>query len=130
MAATADRIQDLTQRLSEDSATLVRAEIELAKAEVRDKLRLLAVSAGLGAAAAVIAVLGAFALVQTAIFGLAEALPLWASALIVTVVLFVAAAGFAFAAKAFAKRGAPPVPQMAIDEAKATADQLRDEVHQ
>jgi hypothetical protein len=128
MAATADRIQDLTQRLSEDSATLVRAEIELAKAEIRDRLRLLAVAGGMGGAAAVCGLMGAFALMLTLIYAIALALPLWASALIVTGIMFVVAAGFAFAAKMFAKRGAPPVPQMAIDEAKATADQLRDEV--
>src|SRR3954470_5564430 len=124
--ATAERLQDLVHRLSDDSATLVRKEIELAKAEVREKAMSLGKAAAFGAVAGVLAVLALFALVQAGIYGLGEALPLWASALIVTLILLLIAGLLGWLAAKAAKRGAPPVPDKAIAEAKAIPHALRE----
>jgi hypothetical protein len=124
--AAPDKLQDLVERLSDDTATLVRSEIELAKTEVREKLMALARAGGFGAVAAVVALLGAFALVECAIYSLGAVLPYWASSLIVTLVLFLTAGLLALAAVKLAKRGAPPVPDQAVAEAKAAAEQLRE----
>src|ERR671932_269636 len=102
MAATAERLQDLVTRLSEDSATLVRSEIELAKAEVREKATALAKAAALGGIAAAVSLFGLFALVLLGVAGLAGLLALRSI-----------------------KRGTPPVPQQAVAEAKAVAETLR-----
>src|SRR3954470_16399909 len=89
--AAAEKLQDLVHRLSDDSSTLVRKEIELFKAELREKAQSFGKAAAFAAVAAAIAVLALFALVQAGIYGLGEALPLWASALIVTAILLLIA---------------------------------------
>src|SRR3954465_4308644 len=124
--ATAEKLQDLVHRLQDDSSTLVRKEIELAKAELREKASLLARAAALGGVAAVLAIFGVFALVLTLIFVLDVWMPLWLAALIVTLVFFLVAAVFGLLAAKAAKRGAPPVPNQAIAEAKAIPDALRE----
>jgi len=124
--AAAGKLSDLAHRLSEDSATLVRTEIELAKAELRERLSLLGVAAGLGVAAAMVALLALFAFVQSAIYGIATTLSLWLSALIVGILLVLIVALLAFLAKRAAEKGAPPVPEQAIAEARATAEQLKE----
>jgi uncharacterized membrane protein YqjE len=126
--AAADRLQDLVQRLSEDTSHLVRSEIQLAQAEVKEKIAKLAAAAAMGAAAAAIALVGLFALIQAIIDALGLAVPDWLAALIVALVLFAGAGILALMAARSAKRGAPPVPQKAIAEARATADTLREVV--
>ena len=77
----------LLGQLSEQVSTLVRTELELAKAEATRSAKSL--GAG-GAAIAVAAVLAFFALgtlIAAAVLGIAEALPAWLAALIVGVVL-------------------------------------------
>jgi uncharacterized membrane protein YqjE len=124
--ATAEKLQDLVQRLQDDSSTLVRKEIELAKAEVREKATSLGKAAALGAGAAALGVLGLFALILTLIFVLDIWMPIWLAAIIVTLVVFAVAGVLGLLAAKAAKRGAPPVPNQAIAEAKATAETLRE----
>ena len=57
--------------------------------------------------------------------GLATFLPVWASLLIVTVVLLATAGLLAFFGMRSVNKGAPPVPQQAIDEAKLTTQALK-----
>jgi uncharacterized membrane protein YqjE len=124
--ATAEKLQDLVHRLQDDSSNLVRKEIELAKAELREKMASLARAAAFGGAAAVLAIFGVFALVLTLIFVLDIWMPLWLAALIVTLVFFLVAGVLGLLAAKAAKRGAPPVPDMAIAEAKAIPETLRE----
>ena len=102
---------------------LVREEIELAKAEMTIKARSLAKGAGIGAAAGIF-VLGAVLLLLHGLAWLAYwVLPFpdgtffWGFFVVAGVLLLLAALAGWLAAKAF-KRGTPPAPQMAIDEAK------------
>jgi uncharacterized membrane protein YqjE len=104
--------------VSEKLAVLVRDEIELAKAEVTEKVSSLARGA---AAVAVGAVFGVFALIfvlLTVAWSVNSAFNgLWQGFLIVTVVLVLLTVGaFLFAWRKL-KVGAP-TPKMAIDEAK------------
>ena len=126
MALAAEKLQDLTRRLSEDSATLVRTEIELAKAEVREKVQSLAKAAAFGAVAAALSLVALFALIQAVIDALDLAMPAWLAALIVGVVLLLLAGLLGMLAARNAKRGAPPVPEQAVAEAKAVAETLRE----
>lgn len=111
------------QDVSEKAQTLVREEIELAKAEVTQKARSLGVGAAVAAAAGVF-VLGALVMI---LFGLAWlaywAIPFpdgqyfWGYFTVAAILLLLAAlAGYA-AFRAF-KKGSPPAPKMAIEEAK------------
>jgi uncharacterized membrane protein YqjE len=123
--STSDKLQDLVHRLAEDTAALVRSEIELAKTELRESLTGLAKGLAFGVAAAAFGVLAVFALIQAAIFGLGEAMPLWASGLIVGGVLLALAALGGLLALRAVKRSKSPVPTQAVKEAQATVDKLR-----
>jgi uncharacterized membrane protein YqjE len=83
----------LVEQLSEQATRLVRAEIALAKAELAEKAKRSGVGIGLLGAALVVVLYAVGVLIWSAIIGLAEAWPLWLSALVVGVamVLFAAA---------------------------------------
>jgi hypothetical protein len=118
----AQNIAQAIQEVSDRAQLLVREEIELAKAEVSAKVGKLIKGAVVGIAAGIFAVNGLlFALHGFAWLAWYELFPgqqfFWGF-FVVAAVLFLlgALAGF-IAARAF-KRGAPPTPEMAIDEAK------------
>ena len=125
----ADRIQDLIRRLRDDVAAVVRAEIELAKTEVTEKVRTQGKAAALIAVAAAFALLALLAFEAGAIAGLATAVPLWASALIVGAVLLLIAALLAWLGIRASRKAGMPTPDAAIIEAKATVDELKEEAH-
>lgn len=90
-------IGDLLAELSQETALLVQQEIQLARAELSEKVSQVergAVSLGVGA---MICYAGFLALLAAAIFGLALVVDLWLAALIVGVVT--ALVGFAVLAK-------------------------------
>jgi uncharacterized membrane protein YqjE len=122
-----DRIQDLVGRLREDVRGLVQSEIDLAKAEVRDKVKTQGKGAALAGVAAVLALFALVALLIAAILALDIVMPAWAAALVVGGVLLLLAAILALVAKRKLSSG-PPVPNAAISEAKATVDLLKEEV--
>lgn len=111
------------KQVAEHASALARLELRLAALELSRKAKSLALGIALAAAALLL-------LLYALGFGLASiaaAIPLstWASLLIVTAVLLliIAVLGF-FAVQAF-KRGAPPVPDQAIEEAKLTSEALK-----
>jgi uncharacterized membrane protein YqjE len=106
-------------------STIVRLERELATLELKHKLQQLGLGAGLVALAAFIALLGLVFLIVTITALLALALPWWAALLIVTVVLFLVAAGLGWFGLQRLKAGSPPVPAQAIEEARRTQAVLR-----
>ncbi|MFM9045747.1 MAG: phage holin family protein [Solirubrobacterales bacterium] len=114
-------IGELVLEVTEQTAVLVREEIELAKAEVSEKLSTLgkssavAVAAGVFAFLAVILLMQAFALGLNSLFFEDEP---WAGYLIEGILFIVIAVGAGlFAKKTFAETG-PPVPTEAIEEAQ------------
>jgi hypothetical protein len=116
-------IAQAIQEVSERAQILVREEIELAKAEVTAKVSQLVRGAAIGAAAGVFVLVGLLFLLHGFAWLAYYALPVpnqtffWGFFLIAGLLfLFGALAGFV-AARAF-KRGTPPKPEMAIDEAR------------
>jgi len=115
------------QEVSEKASVLVREEIELAKAEVTQKVTKLGKGAAVAAAAGVF-VLGALIML---LFGFA-ALAYWAipfpdgqefwGYFTVAAILLLLAALAGFVAFRALKAGSPPAPTMAIDEAKRIKD--------
>ena len=110
-------IQDVTERAS----LLIREEVELAKTEVIEKVTKLIKGAVVGIVAGIFAVFGLIYLLHSGAWAIYTALDSdspWLGYLIIAVVLFVLGALAGFIAARFVKRGAPPTPQMAIEEGK------------
>jgi len=111
-------IQDVTERAS----LLVREEIELAKTEVMEKVTKLIKGAVVGIVAGIFAVFGLIYLLHALAWLLWDLLGnthnFWLGFLIVAAALFVLGGLAGFLAARLVKRGAPPTPQMAIEEGK------------
>lgn len=117
----------LVEQLSEQATRLVRAEIALAKAEVTDKAKRSGIGIGLLAAAAVIVLYAVGVFIWTAIIGLAEAWPLWLSALVIGVVMVLVAGGLAMAGVKLLQRAATK-PE-AIDRVKEDIATIKEGMH-
>ena len=100
-------VADLLRHLSEQTATLVRQEMELAKAELTVKGKRM----GMGAYA-----LGA--LTACLILVLATAIDAWLAALIVAVVYAAIAGVLALTGKNKVQQATPPVPEQTVDSVK------------
>ena len=119
---------EIVAEVSEKASQLVREEVELAKAEVTDKLSKLGRGAAIGAAAGVFLIFG----ITMFFHGLAWFLDdvfnwednIWAGFAVVTALLFLLAALSAFIAYRLFKKGAPPTPDLAIEEARRTRAEL------
>ncbi|GIF14766.1 phage holin family protein [Actinoplanes teichomyceticus] len=113
---------ELVSRLSEQVTTLVRDELTLARMEMVDKGKKAGKGAGLLGAAGVTAMYGLGALLVTAGAALALVLPVWAAALIVTAVLFLAAGIMALAGRREVKQAVPPTPEAAMESGREDVD--------
>jgi uncharacterized membrane protein YqjE len=119
---------EIVSEVSEKASLLVRQEVELAKAEVSDKVKSLARGAAMGAAAAVFLIFGVtmmfhfFSWFVNDLFNWSNLV--WPGYGIVTLVLFILAGLAAWIAARLFKKGAPPTPDMAIEEAKRTRAEL------
>ena len=124
MFGFAARTKAVTRRIQ----SLAQLNIELAKAEGKQKATALGMAGALGAVAAVLVIYGIGFALATAAAGLNEALPLWLSLLIVTVVILVLAAIAGLLARRSAHRASPPKPSQAIEEVQQTVEALRSHV--
>jgi hypothetical protein len=122
---TDQSIAELVQRASEQISTLVRDEIALAKAELAEKGKHAGIGVGLFGGGGVLALYGTGALIATLIIVLDLFLPLWLSALIVAVVLFLVAGILALLGKKQVTQAAPPEPKAAIASVKADVDEVK-----
>ena len=112
---------DIVSEVSEKASLLVRQEIELAKAEVTSKVSKLTRGAAIGAAAGVFLIFGITMFFHTLawfLYDLFDFGEIWYGFAIVTGILFLLAILAAFIAFRLFKKGAPPTPDMAIEEAK------------
>ena len=110
-----ERVGTLVSQATSDLSRLVRDELQLAKAELKEKGKEAGVGAGLFGGAGTMALYGLGVLIAAAILGLATALPAWLSALIVAAVLFAIAAVAALLGKRHVSRATPPVPEHVVD---------------
>jgi MFS family permease len=111
-------VGELVKQLADQTSTLVRQEIDLAKAELTEKGKEAGKGAGLFAGAAVIGLLAAGALTAFLIMLLDGALANWLSALIVGVVFAAIAGALASAGRNRMKRATPPVPEQTVETVK------------
>ncbi len=117
-------VGQLVADASREMSTLVRSEVELAKAEVTGGLKVAGKGAGLLAAGGFVALLGLIFLLHT----LAQVLDIWlpasAAYAIVTLMLFLVAAILALLGKKSVS-SARPKPERAIEEANKTVAALK-----
>jgi uncharacterized membrane protein YqjE len=112
---------ELLKQLSDQTTTLVKQEIELAKLELQEKGKKAGVGAGMFGGAGAVGLYALGALTATIILALATFLPGWVAALIVTVVYGAIAGVLALRGKAEMKQATPPVPEQAVETTKEDA---------
>ena len=113
------------KQVAEHASSLARLELELASLELKRKITSLGIGIGLGIGALVFALfmLGfGFATIAAAI---ATAVSTWLALLITTGILFVLAGILGVLALGRIKKGTPPVPEQAIEEARRTSEALK-----
>jgi hypothetical protein len=111
--------------VAERARSIVRLELQLAAAEVKQKLAGLAAGIGLLVGAALFAVFALGFLFATTAAGLATAMAWWLALLIVTGALFLVAGLLAAIGVMLLRKSAPPVPERALEEARLTAEALK-----
>jgi MFS family permease len=109
---------DLLRTLSDQTTTLVRQEIELAKAEMSAKGKQMGIGAGAFGGAAVLGLFAFGALTACLILALSKAVDGWLAALIVAVVYVIGAGVLALVGRKQTQAGTPPVPERAISSTK------------
>jgi hypothetical protein len=117
-------VSDVTAKAQQ----LVREEIELAKAEVTQKASKLAKGGAFFAGAGVLGLFGLIYFFHFLAHGFADwfSLKLWVGYAIVTLLLFLVAGVLAFLGLRSIKKGTPPTPELAIEEAKKTRAALEE----
>jgi len=120
---------ELVQRLSTQLTALVRAELALARAELKEKGKHAGLGAGLASAGAVLALFGVAALLTAAIAAIALALPVWLAALIVGVAVLIVAGLLALAGRSQLRRATPPMPSETVEGVRRDVEILTHRTH-
>jgi uncharacterized membrane protein YqjE len=132
-AATAPRepgeksVGELVIDVSEKTSSLIREEIELAKAEVGEKVGKILRGSAVGMAAGAFAFLALVLAMEGIAWLLNEEVfngRFWPGFFIEAAAFLLIAAGAGFAAYRSVRAGAPPLPEQAIEEAKRTKAML------
>lgn len=120
---------EIVSEVSEKASLLVREEIELAKAEITQKVTRLGKGAAVGGAAGVF-LFFAFVVFLHALswfwVDLLDLNAIWIGYLITSGVLVLLAVVAGLVALRLFKRGAPPTPEMAIEEARKTREAIEE----
>ena len=111
-------LADLARQLSNQTTDLVRHEVELAKAELRVKGKRAGMGASMFGGAGAFGVYALGALTAAIIAGIAEALPVWAAALIVAAVYGAIAGILALRGKKKVQQATPPLPEETVHSVK------------
>lgn len=109
---------ELVKQLSEQTTTLVRKEIELAKAELSEKGKVAGKGAGMFGGAAVVGLLALGTLTTMILALLDKAMDLWIAALLVTLAYGAIAAVMAISGRDRVKQGLPPAPEETVETVK------------
>jgi MFS family permease len=111
-------VAELVRQLADQTTTLVRQEIELAKAEMTAKGKQVGIGAGAFGAAGLVGLYAVGAITACLILALSTAVAGWLAALIVGVLYAAVAGVLALVGKKKTQAGAPPVPERAISSTK------------
>jgi Putative Actinobacterial Holin-X, holin superfamily III len=111
-------VGELLRELSQQTTTLVRQELDLAKAEIAQKGKQAGVGAGMFGGAGVAGLLALGALTACLIALLDTAMKTWLAALIVAVLWAAIAGVLALTGRTRIKEAAPPAPEQTIETVK------------
>lgn len=114
-----------TRRVAEHARSFVQLEIQLALTEAKRKLAALAAGIGIAVFAALLALFAVAFGLAAAAAGIATALSVWLSLLIMFGGLLLLAGILGGIGLMLLRKGAPPVPEQAIEEAQVTREALR-----
>lgn len=118
---------ELFSDLSQETSTLIRQEVQLAKTEITRKATKAGREIAFVAAGGFIAYAGFLALIAAAIFGVAEFIPLWLSALIIGII--VAGVGYLLLQKGISGlKQLNPAPRRTIETLKEDKEWLKQQV--
>jgi uncharacterized membrane protein YqjE len=110
---------ELVKGLAAETSTLVKQEIDLAKAEMTEKTKKAGKGAGMFGAAGIVGFLGLIALTACFIALLATAIDhVWLAALIVAVVYAAIAGVLALTGKKEVQEATPPAPEQTVETLK------------
>jgi hypothetical protein len=135
LAATTDNSQAsivaAINEVSDKAQLLVREEIELAKAEVTDKLTKLAKGAAVGVAAGIFVITGLLFLLHGLawlawyVLPVGDSLNYFWGYFLVAGILFILGGIAGFLAARWLKKGSSPAPTMAIEEARLIRETVK-----
>jgi uncharacterized membrane protein YqjE len=109
---------ELVKELASQTSTLVRQELDLAKAEMTQKGREAGAAGAMFGAAGVVALLGLIALTLMLIAALATGMDVWLAALVVSFVYLAIAGGLALTGRSRLRKAGPPLPEETIETVK------------
>jgi uncharacterized membrane protein YqjE len=125
--ALSDRsVAELLTQLSDQTAALVRHELELAKVELTEKGKAAGIGVGMFGAAGVVGLYGLGALIAAVILVLSLAMTGWLAALIVAVALGAVAGGLALTGRTKVAQGVPPTPQQTVETVREDVQVVRE----
>jgi uncharacterized membrane protein YqjE len=116
---------ELLKELSDHTTTLVKQEMDLAKAELQEKGKQAGLGAGMFGGAGLFGVAAFAALTACLIAVLDQAMELWLAALIVAAAYAAIAAVLAVTGKRKVKKAGPPIPEQAKDSVKEDMEWAR-----
>jgi uncharacterized membrane protein YqjE len=111
-------VGDLLKQLSQETTTLVRQELELAKAEMAEKGKQAGKGAGMFGGAGVVGFLALGALTAALILALDTAMEGWLAALVVGVAYAAVAGILALSGRKEVRQATPPVPEQTVETVK------------
>ena len=111
-------IPELMRELADETTTLVKQELDLAKAEMTQKGKEAGLGIGMFGAAGIIALFALGALTACFIAALALGMQVWIAALIVAVVYAIIAGVVVLVGKERLKQATPPQPEQTIKTVK------------
>ena len=123
-------VAELVFDVSEGASSLIREEIELAKTEVSEKVTSLLRGSAVGVAAGTFAFLALILIMEGIAWLLNEEVfdgKVWPGFFVEAAVFLLIAALAGLIAYKAVKKGAPPIPAQAIEEAKLTKEMLAKE---
>jgi len=121
-------IGELMTQLSSQTSRLIRDELRLAQKEFQESAKHAGIGAGLFSVAGLLAFFGVATVIAAAVAALSLVLPVWAAALIVGAILFIAAGIAAMVGRGQAQEVTPAAPKT-VETVKADIQELKDARH-
>jgi hypothetical protein len=121
-------VGELLKELSAQTSTLVRQELELAKAEMAEKGKQAGLGAGMFGGAGLFGLLALGALTACLIAALATGMEVWLAALIVAVAYAAVAGVLALQGRQKTREAIPPAPEQAIETTKEDVQWARSQL--